>query len=263
MAASAERVASVLGGRPTPAVLGWATMGERQFLPVDPAPCDHGAMQGDLAVTGDPNADQLLNDDPNALLIGMLLDQQIPLEWAFLGPATLRDRLGHIDPIRIAMMDVDEIVEVACRTPAIHRFPAVMARRLHALCDVLVRDHGGRAELLWTDGPEGAVLHRRLLALPGFGDEKAKIFIALLAKRQGVAVPGWEAAAGVFADQHPRSIADTHDAASLAAVRAWKAAQKAAGKDKQDRPLLRPDVTPGSVASPGTTTPPVPRRRRR
>ncbi|MEO6570035.1 MAG: HhH-GPD-type base excision DNA repair protein, partial [Ilumatobacteraceae bacterium] len=202
-------------------------------------------MPGDLYITADAAADRLLNDDPNALLIGMLLDQQIPLEWAFLGPATLRERLGHLDPGRIATMDVDDLVEVACRTPAIHRFPAVMARRLHALCNVLVRDHRGSASSLWADGPDGAVLHRRLLALPGFGDEKSKIFIALLAKRQGVAVPGWEISAGVFADDQPRSIADTHDAASLSAVRAWKAAQKAVGKDKQDRPVPKPAVTRG------------------
>jgi uncharacterized HhH-GPD family protein len=194
-------------------------------------------MTGDLYITGDAEADALLNRDANALMIGMLLDQQVPLEWAFRGPHTLRRRLGHLDVTLIAAMAEDELVEVACRPPAIHRFPAVMARRVHTLCRALVDEWGGRADALWADDPDGRLLARRLGALPGFGPEKTKIFIALLAKRFGVRPDGWEAAAGVFADDRPRTIADCDSVDGLAAVRAWKAAQKAAGKDKQGRTL--------------------------
>ncbi|HYK15271.1 MAG TPA: HhH-GPD-type base excision DNA repair protein, partial [Burkholderiales bacterium] len=114
----------------------------------------------------------VLNRDGTALLIGMLLDQQVPMEWAFAGPATLRRRLGHLDAVRIAAMDVDGFVAVCCEKPAIHRFPAALGRRIHALCEVLVRDHGGRGEGVWEGVDDGAELYRRLLALPGYGDEK-------------------------------------------------------------------------------------------
>lgn len=194
-------------------------------------------MPGDLYVTGDAEADQLLNRDANALLIGMLLDQQVPLEWAFRGPHTLRTRLGHLDVRRLASIDEDELVATACEPPAIHRFPAVMARRIQAVCRALVDDWDGRADSLWSDDPDAATLARRLRGLPGFGPEKTKIFVALLAKRFGIRPAGWEAVAGVFADDAPRTIADCDGPGGLAAVRAWKAAQKAAGKDKQDRPL--------------------------
>jgi uncharacterized HhH-GPD family protein len=194
-------------------------------------------VAGDLYITGDPDADRLLNRDGLALMIGMLLDQQVPMEWAFTGPATLRARLGHLDAKRIAAMPEDDLVAVCCDKPAIHRFPAVMARRIHALCVAVAADHRGKAERIWRDVDSGAELYRRLRELPGFGDEKARIFIALLAKRFGVRPDAWEAAAGPFADDRPRTVADIHDAASLAVVREWKKAQKAAGKDKQDRAM--------------------------
>ncbi len=194
-------------------------------------------MVGDLYITGDPDADALLNNDSTALMIGMLLDQQVPLEWAFAGPYTLLSRLGHLDAFVIAEQPEDDFVAVCCEKPAIHRFPASMGRRIHSLCTVLADRYEGRAEMIWADGPTGSQLARRLRALPGFGDEKTKIFIALLAKRQGVRPADWEQAAGVFADDQPRSIADVHDAASLAEVRAWKAAQRLAKRDKQGRPL--------------------------
>jgi uncharacterized HhH-GPD family protein len=194
-------------------------------------------MAGDLFITGDLDADALLNDDGTALMIGMLLDQQIPLEWAFAGPHTLLGRLGHLDASAIAALPEDDLVAVCCEKPAVHRFPASMGRRIHALCAVLAEQYEGRAETIWADGPSAAELGRRLRALPGFGDEKTMIFIALLAKRQGVRPDGWEQAAGVFADDQPRSIADVHDEASLAEVRAWKAAQRLARRDKQGRPL--------------------------
>ena len=191
----------------------------------------------DIHVTGDPGADALLVESADALMIGMLLDQQVPIEWAFRGPHTLKERLGHLDVARIATMPEDELVTVACERPAIHRFPASMARRIQALCRSLTEHWDGRADALWADDPDARTLARRLRALPGFGPEKTKIFIALLAKRIGVRPEGWVEVAGVFADDQPRTIADCGDADGLAAVRAWKAAQKAAGKDKQDRPI--------------------------
>jgi uncharacterized HhH-GPD family protein len=192
---------------------------------------------GTLYITGDTDADRLLNTDPNALLIGMLLDQQVPMEWAFAGPATLRARLGHLDPARIAAMDIDDVVAVSCEKPAIHRFPAVMGRRIHALCVALVAEHGGDAAAIWRDAESGGEVYRRLRALPGYGDEKAKIFVAILGKTQGVTPSGWREAAGKFGDDVPRSVADIDGPESLGKVREWKKAQKAAKKDKQDRPL--------------------------
>lgn len=196
-------------------------------------------MAGRLHITGDDEVDRLLDESFDALLIGMLLDQQVPLEWAFRGPHTLRQRLGHLDPTRIAAMAEDDLVVAACDKPAIHRFPAVMARRIHGLCAVLTEHWGGTATNLWADGCDAPTLARRLRSLPGFGPEKSQIFIALLAKRFAIRPDGWELEAGVFADDEPRTIADCADAASRAAVREWKAAQKAAGKDKQDRPVGR------------------------
>jgi len=194
-------------------------------------------VHGSLYITGDPNADELLNSDPLALVIAMLLDQQVPMEWAFRGPAKLRERLGHLDVDRIAAMDPDEVVAVFCAKPALHRFPAAMARRTHELCAHIVEQYGGDPAAVWTRVDSGAELLQRLDALPGYGAEKAQIFLAILAKRMGVAPQGWREAAGKFGEETPRSVADIHDEASLATVREWKRAQKAAKKDKQDRPL--------------------------
>jgi uncharacterized HhH-GPD family protein len=194
-------------------------------------------VTGTLYITGDTEADALLNTDGTALLIGMLLDQQVPMEWAFAGPSTLRTRLGHLDARRIAAMEPDAFVAVCSAKPAIHRFPASMGRRIHELCAFLVERYDGDAARVWKGVRSADTLYSRLRELPGYGDEKTKIFIALLGKRFGVRPPGWEAAAGVFADEQPRSVADIHDAASLALVREWKKAAKAAKRDKQDRPL--------------------------
>jgi uncharacterized HhH-GPD family protein len=194
-------------------------------------------MAGSLYITGDPEADGLLNTDGTALLVGMLLDQQVPMEWAFAGPATLRARLGHLDATRIAAMDVEDFVAVCCQKPAIHRFPASLGRRIHQLCSVLAADYGGRGEAVWEGVTTGAELYARLRALPGYGEEKARIFVAILGKTQGVTPAGWREAAGKFGDDVPRSVADITGPESLAAVREWKKAQKAANRDKQDRPL--------------------------
>ena len=194
-------------------------------------------MVGTLFITGDARADALLNRDGTALLIGMLLDQQVPMEWAFTGPATIEARLGHLDAGRIASMDVDDFVAVCCSKPAIHRFPASLGRRIHELCRMLTERYHGDGSEVWVDVATGAELYRRLRELPGYGEEKAKIFIAILGKRWGVAPEGWREAAGKFGDDIPRSVADIDSAESLARVREWKRAQKAAKKDKQDRPL--------------------------
>ena len=189
---------------------------------------------GSLAVTGDPAADRLLNTDPLALLVGMLLDQQVPMEWAFRGPATLVNRLGDLDAGTVADMDPEAFLEACRAKPAIHRFPRSMAGRIQDLCRHLVDHHGGDAADIWRGASDGADLSRRLRALPGYGAEKTMIFVAVLAKRMGVAPEGWEAAAGPFADDVPRSVADIDSPEALATVRAWKKAQKAAGKSKQD-----------------------------
>jgi len=195
-------------------------------------------MSGTLYITGDEAADELLNTDANALLIGMLLDQQVPMEWAFMGPATLLDRLGHLDPARIAAMEVDDFVAICCDKPAVHRFPGSMGKRIHQVCVALVEGYGADASNIWRDAESGREIYRRLKALPGYGDEKSKIFVAILAKTQGVRPDGWRDAAGKFGDDVPRSVADIHDEASLVTVREWKKAQKAAKKDKQDNPIV-------------------------
>jgi uncharacterized HhH-GPD family protein len=176
-------------------------------------------MNGTLYITGDSGADELLNHDPLALLIGMQLDQQVPMEWAFMGPRTLRERLGQLDATAIAGMDEEQFVAVCCAKPAIHRFPAVMGKRIHGLCGVLSDRYDGRPEQLWEKAETGAGLFDRLRELTGYGEEKSQIFVALLAKRFGVSPPGWEQAAGVFADAEPRTMADCHDPESLARVR--------------------------------------------
>jgi uncharacterized HhH-GPD family protein len=188
-----------------------------------------------LAVTGDPEADRLLVEDPLALVIGMLLDQQVPMEWAFRGPARLQERLGFaLDANAIAAMPEDDLVAVFQAKPALHRFPGSMGKRTHALCRHLADEYGGSAAAVWTGATSGADLLARVEALPGFGEEKAKIFVALLAKRFGVEPKGWEAAAAPFSDATPRSVADIDSAEALEQVRAWKKAQKAAGKSKRD-----------------------------
>jgi uncharacterized HhH-GPD family protein len=187
-----------------------------------------------LAITGDDSADRLLNRNGTALLIGMLLDQQVPMEWAFRGPATLEERLGHLDASRIAAMAEEDFVEVCRRKPAIHRFPQSMGKRIHSLCVHLDENYGGDGSAMWNDAPDAATLFARISDLPGFGKEKSMIFLALLAKRFAVRPQGWEQHAGPFADAEPRSAADVDGQESLAKVREWKRARKAAGKTKRD-----------------------------
>ena len=155
------------------------------------------------------------------------------MEWAFKGPATLVDRLGHLEVAAVAEMDPEEFLEACSTKPAIHRFPRSMAGRIQDLCHHIVDHHNGDPAEVWTGAADGSDLAKRLQALPGYGAEKTKIFVAILAKRMGHRPDGWEVAAGPFADDVPRSVADIDGPEALATVRAWKKAQKAAGKTKQ------------------------------
>lgn len=194
-------------------------------------------MQGDLAVTGDPGADHLVNTEPLALLIGMLLDQQVPMGWAFRGPTTLKARLGGVlDARAIAAMDPEEVVALCAEKPAIHRFPASMGKRIWELCHHISERYDGDAASIWRGVRSGEVLHERLRALPGYGEEKSRIFIAILAKRFGKTPTDWREWAAPFDDSEPRSVADVADAESLARVRAWKKAMKAANRSKSYMP---------------------------
>lgn len=185
-----------------------------------------------LRLTGDPEADELLGAHPFALLVGMLLDQQIPMEVAFAGPRKIADRLGGVEPAQIADCDPERFAALCAQTPAVHRFPGSMAKRVRDLAREVVDRYDGDAAALWTVGdPDGAEVLRRLKALPGFGEQKARIFLALLGKQYGVTPPGWRAAAGDYgaAGSH-MSIADVVDKDSLERVRAHKRKMKAAAK---------------------------------
>jgi uncharacterized HhH-GPD family protein len=185
-----------------------------------------------LHITGESAADQLLSDDAFALLTGMLLDQQVPMETAFAGPEKIRARLGSIDPAMIADYNPEAFVEVFKERPSVHRFPGSMAGRVQALAAAVRDDWGGEASAIWTQGdPDGAEVLRRLQALPGFGEQKAKIFLALLGKQCGLEAPGWRDAAGHYGEEGTfASVADIVDPGSLAKVRATKQAAKAAAK---------------------------------
>ena len=183
-----------------------------------------------LHITGDPAADEVLSDDPFALLVGMMLDQQYPMEHAFRGPAKLLDRFGTLDPARIAAADPEEFAGLCSTPPAIHRFPGSMAARLQDLAAIVEDEYDGRADRIWTEATDGRDLLKRMQALPGFGKQKAQIFVALLAKQVGVRPEGWEAAVGSYAEDGYRSVADVVDPASLQKVRDFKKQQKAAAK---------------------------------
>lgn len=184
-----------------------------------------------LQLSQNPEADKLLSSDPLALLIGMVLDQQVPLEWAFQGPLTLRGRLGHLDARKIAEMDPEALVAIACEKPPIHRYPASMARRVHELCQLIADEYDNDAAAVWRGAADGPELLKRVKALPGFGEMKAKIFVALLGKQLGIRPAGWEKAAGDYAaDGSFMSVADIVDQPSLDKVRAFKQEKKRAAK---------------------------------
>ncbi|MCG7597160.1 HhH-GPD-type base excision DNA repair protein [Mycobacterium sp. PSTR-4-N] len=185
-----------------------------------------------LCLALDRDADALLESSPFALLAGMLLDQQIPMEVAFAGPKKIADRVGGFDAATIADYDPEQFAALCAQTPAVHRFPGSMATRVQALAQTIVDEYGGDVTALWSDGADGATVLRRLKALPGFGEQKAKIFLALLGKQYGVTPSGWRAAAGDYgkAGAH-MSVADVRDAGTLAKVRSYKKEMKARSKE--------------------------------
>ena len=187
-----------------------------------------------LQLVQDPAADELLESNPFALLVGMMLDQQIPMEVAFAGPRKLADRIGGVDAQEIAEYDPDEFARVFSEKPAVHRFPGSMAKRLQTLAQAVVDEYDGDVVGIWTAGdPDGAEVLRRLKALPGFGEQKAKIFLALLGKQYGVTPTGWREAAGDYGRAGTyMSVADVVDEGSLEKVRSFKKAAKAAAKAK-------------------------------
>ena len=185
-----------------------------------------------LCLAQDPQADALLSDSPLALLIGMVLDQQIPLEWAFKGPLMLTQRLGRdLDAADLAGRDPDALAKLFSTPPALHRFPGSMAGRVQELCRIIADDYGNDAANVWQGAKDGNELLKRIEGLPGFGKQKAKIFLALLGKQLGVRPKGWREAAGEFGeDKSFRSVADITNGKSLEKVRAYKKEMKAAAK---------------------------------
>jgi uncharacterized HhH-GPD family protein len=193
----------------------------------------HTARVPQLCIAQDSAADELLGRDPLALVVGMLLDQQFPMERAFAGPRLLADRLGvdGLDAAALAAEDPEKLAKVFQGPPAVHRYPGSMAARTQEVCRLLVERYGGRAEALWEDVPDGATLVKRVGELPGFGAQKSKIFVALLGKQYGVTPPGWREAAGAYGEEGSRrSVADITGPESLAEVRRFKQEQKQAAK---------------------------------
>jgi uncharacterized HhH-GPD family protein len=186
-----------------------------------------------LQLTGEPAADAVLDEHPFALLVGMLLDQQYPMEHAFRGGWKLLDRFGTLEPAAIAAWDAQAFLALCSQPPAIHRYPRAMAARVQELAGLVQAQYDGDAAALWRGAATGDELLRRIQALPGFGAQKARIFVALLGKQLGVQPPGWQAAAGDYALAGYRSVADVVDADTLQRVRAFKQEQKAAAREKR------------------------------
>ena len=192
-----------------------------------------------LHIAQDPAADELLSRDPLALLIGMLLDQQFPMERAFGAPRLLAERLGvdTLDAGQLAAIDAEELVRIFQGPPALHRYPGSMAGRTQDLCRLIVERYDGHPENLWAEAPDGVTLLRRIGELPGFGAQKAKIFLALLGKQCGITPPGWREAAGDYGlEGSRRSVADITGPESLVEVRAFKQEQKQAAKAAKQTP---------------------------
>lgn len=189
-------------------------------------------MKRTVHLTGDPAADELLSDDPFALLTGMMLDQQIAMEVAFAGPKKIADRMDGFSVTKIAEADLDEFVELCVQKPAIHRYGGSMGRRVHSLAQHIVENYDGKTERIWKTGkPDGAEVLKRLKALPGYGEQKARIFLALLGKQLGVRPAGWREAAGAYGEEGSRrSIADVVSPDTLGEVREFKKQAKAAAK---------------------------------
>jgi uncharacterized HhH-GPD family protein len=210
-----------------------------------------------LPFTPDPDANRLLAAEPFAVMTGMLLDQQVPMEWAFRAPALLKERLGgRLDARAVAATPVEDLEGLFRAKPALHRYPGSMAKRTHALASYLVEHYDGRAERLWADVTTGAELLERVRALPGFGDAKARIFVGLLGKRLGVRPPGWDTAAADWP-----SIADVDSFERVPEIRERKRAQKAAkqgGQSGDDASASRRPATTQSMRMPAEMKVPKP-----
>ncbi|PCG86011.1 Fe-S cluster assembly protein HesB [Streptomyces sp. WZ.A104] len=223
-----------------------------------------------LRIAQQPEADELLGRSPLAALVGMLLDQQVPMEWAFTGPYTLAGRMGSddLDAGLIAAQDPEAFTALFTAKPALHRYPGSMAQRVQQLCQYLVAEYGGDASAVWRDVSSGSELLERLKALPGFGEQKARIFLALLGKQFGVRPPGWREAAGPYGEAGSRrSVADITGPESLAEVRAYKqeakAAAKAAKTAKATKAAKKAPAAPAKAAKRASATksakkPPMP-----
>jgi uncharacterized HhH-GPD family protein len=188
-------------------------------------------MKAALHIAQDPTADEVLSTDAFALLVGMLLDQQFPMERAFAGPAKILERFGTLNPAKVADADPETFATLCATPPAIHRYGRSMAGRVQEVARAVVTDYDGDAERIWIEASSGAELVARIRRLPGFGEQKAKIFTALVGKQLGVRPEGWEAAAGAYAEPGShRSVADVVDQNSLDQVRAFKKEQKTAAQ---------------------------------
>ncbi|WP_329560025.1 Fe-S cluster assembly protein HesB [Streptomyces uncialis] len=193
-------------------------------------------MDVNLRLAQQPDADALLGRSPLAALVGMLLDQQVPMEWAFAGPYTIAERLGgdDLDAQEIAAYEPEAFAALLSAKPAVHRYPGSMAKRVQQLCQYLVEHYDGDAAAVWEGVGSGKELLKRLQDLPGFGKQKAQIFLALLGKQLGVRPTGWREAAGAYGEQGAyRSAADITGPESLAKVRAHKQELKAAKKARK------------------------------
>jgi uncharacterized HhH-GPD family protein len=201
-----------------------------------------------LPFTGKDDADALLVEEPLALLIGFLLDQQITVQQAFTGPLELKRRLGSLDARAIADMDPSALEAAFRQRPVIHRFPASMARRTADLCRAIADEYGGKAEAVWLEARDGKDLERRLLGLPGIGEMKARTLIGILVKRFGVKPPGWEE----VTPRHP-TLADVDSPEALAAYqaqkRAYKAQLRAEGRPYDPRGMRGGDGDEGPAAA--------------
>lgn len=181
-------------------------------------------------ITGEAQSDKLLEDNPLALVIGMLLDQQVTMEWAFKGPYVLKERLGDLDPQEIASMDEEKFAEIASTKPAIHRYPKAMAKRIQVLCEMVSENYGGDVSKIWRGQRNAKDVLKRLQELPGYGAEKSKIFTAILVKRFGYQFEDFDKACAPFSGNEPRSAAHVDSAQALLKVREWKKAAKAKKK---------------------------------
>ncbi len=208
-----------------------------------------------LEISGDADADKFVSEDPLGLLIAMVLDQQIPLERAFKSPADLKERLGGtLDVGAVASMDPEELAALFSITPALHRFPGSMARRVQELCRVVVDNYGADAAAVWTSAESGDQLLANVKALPGFGEQKARIFVALLGKQFAVRPPGWQEASSPFGEPGTfRSVADIDSREALGKVRQYKQQLKAEAK------VLAKTNLPAKAKAPAGNTKGVPK----